>query len=142
MVTGCGRRPTDDPESQIKAALARLLQRDATALPGEDGLPGGILRPSVVFEEVSTKKFVQFTGARNESLTLDFPTSSLNADERKRAEAFFAALAARPQRLLDEQHVYTLHVGTDTNRAAQLAMRVFREIYVVGDGIRLRTQEN
>jgi hypothetical protein len=91
----------------------------------------------VVFEDRLSKKFVQFAGSRWERLLLDLPTQPLDPDEMRRASAFFAKRGVQlhtwtvegPDGERREQSSFQLELGADVERAAKLALGVFREVY-------------
>ncbi len=80
----------------------------------------------VILEDVRTERFVQFgAGSR---LVLDLPLVSLQDDEQERAHEVFRRLGAPPA-AMDPFPVLRFDFGTDSRRAAEEAVRVFREVY-------------
>jgi hypothetical protein len=128
-------------KSDIRAALVRLLERKIEVIPGEPGLPSFDHRPFVVFEDAESKKFVQFSGSNEEPLVFDLPSQTLNADERIRAEKMFAQMSVKRQPSVDDHYTYNVNYGKDVDRAADLTVRVFREIYKLPEGCKLEIRQ-
>jgi len=102
----------------------------------------------VIFQDKSSGKFVQFAGSAGEPLFLDLPAQALNDDESKRAAKLFRELAAkspagaavRPEG--GETRGFQLRFGRDAERAAEAALRVFREGYRLPADFELSIEEN
>lgn len=94
----------------------------------------------VLCEVPGTDMFVQFANAGGR-LLLDLPAVSLDGDQFDRAEAYFWHLGSvlRPGR--DEieggNKSFQMDLGTDTARAAQLTIEIFREVHGAADLPRL-----
>jgi hypothetical protein len=145
IALACNQSPVVNQETQVKDALTRLLQREAVIIPADPGdefVPPGVFRPSVVIEEMATKKFVQFSGARDEKLILDLPSQTLDRQERVRAEAFFAKLGVVRQPGVHDEYTYNLNLGNDVDRAAELTVHIFRDVYHFPESVRLLIKEN
>jgi hypothetical protein len=90
----------------------------------------------VLCEILGTDTFVQFANAGGR-LLLDLPIVSLTGDQMDRAEAYFWRLGSvlRPGR--DEieggNKSYQMDLGTDTARAARLALEIFQEVHGASD---------
>lgn len=119
---------------QIASALRALLNRS-----NPDSF--------VVFEEHASGKFLQFVGSSEEPLLLDLPTVGLTPDERRRATALFRELSGGGQTFsepddADEFPGYQHESGRDADAAAELAMRVFREVYLLPEAFPMQVEEN
>jgi hypothetical protein len=128
-------------KSQVRDALTRLLERKAVVNPAEPGLPSFVHRPFVVFEEAESEKFVQFSGSDEEPLVFDLPSQALDANERIQAKTMFAQMGIARQHSVDDQYTYNVNFGKDVDQAAELTIRVFREIYRFPDDFRLRIRQ-
>jgi hypothetical protein len=128
-------------KSRIKAALLELLERKNKVIHLEPGLPSFVHRPFAVFEDGESKKFVQISGSSEEPLVFDLPSQPLNADERMRADKFFTQLGVKRTASVDEEYTYNVNFGKDADRAADLTVRVFREIYVLPDDFKLEIRQ-
>ena len=97
------------------------LERALNALLGRTNADG-----FVILQDAGTQKFVQFgAGGR---LVLDLPLVSLQDDEQKRALEVFKRLGAPPA-VSDPFPVLRYDFGVDCRRAAEEAVRIFREVY-------------
>jgi hypothetical protein len=109
----------------VEEALDRLLGRGEGAF--------------VVFEDLASGKFVQFSGSIDEPLLLDLPLQELSDVELGRAEILFRDLGVdyREWPVLDgpggqvagTQGGFQLELGQDTKRGAGLTLRIFAEVF-------------
>ncbi len=106
--------------TQIAAAIQKTLS----------GPQGGF----VIFEEKSTGKFVQFAGSSQEPLILDLPWQTLSEDEKVRARTVLA-----PHGGTEGEHGFQLNLDRDADRAAQITMEVFRDVYQIAEPLELKT---
>jgi len=88
----------------------------------------------VIFKETQTQKFVQFSGP----LVLDLPHQPLAPDELQRARDLFSTI----ETATIWPHVFQLDLGTDVERATELTLRIFREVYRFPESIELSIIEN
>jgi hypothetical protein len=128
-------------KSEIRAALVRLLERKVEVIKGEPGLPSFEHRPFVVFEDSQSKKLVQVSGSTEEPLVFDLPSQALNANERMRADKMFTQLGVKRRPSVDDEYAYNVNFGKDADRAADLTVRVFREIYMLPDDLKLEIRQ-
>ncbi len=104
----------------------------------------------VIFEETSTKKFVQFAGNDHEQLLLNLPAQTLNATELEKAKTLFkeyaiefkAIPATRAWPIPTLQKEFDMKLCRDTKKAALIAMRIFKEVYGFSDNFSLGIEEN
>jgi len=125
---------------EISQALARLLKRS-----NEDAF--------VIFVESRSQKFVQFVGSANEPLFLDLPSQTLSAEEMERAIALFSDLGARAEehdlytdktmkKKAGKQISFNLDLGHEVQRAAQITLTIFRQVYGFPLDFQLVIKEN
>jgi hypothetical protein len=129
IVGGCKQSAAPaaaDPQTRIAEALTRLLQRS-----GETG------DCFVIIEDRPTNKFVQFSGSSSEPIVFDVPFVEMTPEERARAEAFFQDRDGVTQGDLS----YMMDFARDVNGAAETAIEVFREVYLIDDNLDLGLQE-
>jgi len=109
--------------------------------------------PFVIVEETKSKKFVQFTGSVTGGLLLDLPIQTLAREEQERAQRLFVALGGPGLEKwpvfdvpggnpVGEQAGFQMDFGRDADRAATIAMRVFREVYLFSDEVDVTIIEN
>jgi len=94
----------------------------------------------VVIEELASKMFVQFAGARDVDLLLDLPHQPLGDDGMKRAGELFAEYGVNePEKnyLYDEngnisftQITYQMDLGKDVDKAAEITKAIFENVYM------------
>jgi hypothetical protein len=121
-------------QERIRSALQTLLQNT-----GDDWF--------IIIEEPEHEKFVQFAFDEPSGLFFDLPFQALTKAELERARKLFAALSVAAQKapMLDQpggkeigqQESFNHHVGRDIDQAVDLACRVFKEVYVLHDSVRL-----
>jgi len=121
-----GGRAGSTNQARLEVALRKLLQRT-----NEDAF--------VIIEEPSSHKFVQFAASVRDPLLLDLPMQALSKEEALRAEKLFTSLGAggrqestlydRNGKAVGTQVSYQMFLGQDTEAAATVAMRIFREVY-------------
>ena len=124
-------------DKKLEQALVRLMNN-----------PDGEF---VIASDSLSNRFIQFAGSSNESLIVDLPIQTLEADEIKRAVRLFSEYGVKHERwkLFDEpggkpvgiQAGFNLKVGNDIKKAVEIAMRVFKEVYKVPDNFNLNIQE-
>ena len=109
-----------------------------------DALEGVMQRTNedafVIFEDKATEKFVQFAGGKGQSLLMDLPLRPLTPEEAERAKAFFSSLGVEAPE--GDFPSYSVDFGSDAPKAADAALRVFREVYALDDGFELGVEEN
>jgi hypothetical protein len=130
-----------DNLGRISQALSALLQRD-----NPDAF--------VIFEEKSSRKFVQFAGSAHEELLLDLPAETLTAAEMERATLLFQELGMPgPEtypvytdpsmtEVAGMQTSFNMRFGRDFKRAAQVALAIFRRVYGFPADFQLTLKEN
>jgi hypothetical protein len=99
-----------DHEKHLKSAMDELVAAGA-----EDGF--------VIFE-TDGGKFLQFTYNVGEGLTFDLPRVSMSPEEKQRLTELEGMEA-----MTETELSYLLQVGTDTRMGAELADRIFREVF-------------
>ncbi|HEV3383787.1 MAG TPA: hypothetical protein VG097_03175 [Gemmata sp.] len=115
--------------SRIKSALEALLGR-----AGQDSF--------VIFKERKSEKFVQFAGSAQEPLLFDLPSIPLNTGEMERAKAFFAKLGVSPGPLHNEHVTFQLKLNRNVDRASEITLSVFRDVYCFPPSFELDVIEN
>jgi hypothetical protein len=115
------------PQTQIAEALARLLQR---SMQTSDCF--------VIIRDRSTNKFVQLTGSTSDPLLLDVPFPDMTPEEKTRAEAFFQDRDG----VTKADFSYMMDFARDVNGAAETAIAVFREVYLIDDDLDLDLKEH
>ena len=127
LVAGCagGPAPAADTAGEMRAALARLLQRAS-----DDAF--------VVFTVPGTDKFVQFETWEGE-LVFDLPQATLDAAELQRARRHLLALGVELKELPSFNasgkqtgtiQTFSKVLGRDLDQATRLALLVVAEIYL------------
>lgn len=124
---------------RMQDALSRLLQQDH-------------IGSLVIFSENESGKYVKFFGSAKEKLTLDLPLQSLNGMELVRAKAFFLEFGERlviegtidnpTGRLLDSRSGFSLAFGKSADKGADIAWRIFREVYEFPADFKMDVVEN
>lgn len=141
LVTACVQIRDDSVNNhqEIESALSRLLSRtDGNAF--------------VILEHKASGKFVQFAGSKSEPLLLDLPRQALNSAELERAMVLFRGLGSdleespildRPGgEVIGTQSGFQLKLGQDTKQAADLALRIFAEVFQLPRDSPLSIEEN
>ena len=111
----------------ITRALAALLERRYK-------------RAFVVFEERLSGKFVQFVGSREGTMLLDLPRRILDEAETARAKQLFDDLGVdnpvevdlidpRTEKVVDKRLTFQMALGKDVKLAADVAVRIFTQVY-------------
>lgn len=130
-----------DNLKRITNALLALTQRYS-----EDGF--------VIFEEKTTRKYVQFAGAGNEDLLLDLPYQTLSPAEVEKAKQLFEELGkSEPEKYAlytDKslevtagiQTSFQINFGRDIEQAAMIALMIFERVYGFPPGFQLTIEEN
>ena len=130
------KRPLNNNDKALKAALTKLCKN-----------PHGEF---VIASEVSSDKFIQFAGSKHESLKVDLPIQTLSSDEIERAVSLFQEYGVSHERsvLLDEpggkpigiQAGFHLDVQNNIALAVEIAMRVFKEVYLFQSNFELELE--
>ena len=102
-------------EKHLKSAMDELTRAGA-----EEGF--------VIFE-TDGGKFLQLTYNKGEGLMFDLPRVSLSAEEQQKLTALEGMEAVS-----ETETSYLLKVGTDTNLGAELANRIFLEVFQCRNG--------
>ncbi len=105
-------------EKHLKSAMDELIT--AGAAGAEEGF--------VIFE-TDGGKFLQLTYNRGEGLTFDLPRVSMSSDEQQKLVGLEGMEA-----VTETETSYLLQVGTDTHLSAELANRIFREVFQCRNG--------
>ncbi len=105
-------------EKHLKSAM------DALITAGGAGAEEGF----VIFE-TDGGKFLQLTYNRGEGLTFDLPRVSMSSDEQQKLIGLEGMEA-----VTETETSYLLQVGTDTHLGAELANRIFREVFQCRNG--------
>jgi len=107
----------------------------------------------VVIEEPRSGKFVQFAGSREAPLLLDLPGQTLDPSEMDRARVLFHKLGVEgPEewdvhdpltgKVAGKQVGFQMKLGRDPRRAADIASRVFQEVYCFSADIKLHVSRH
>jgi len=106
----------------------------------------------VIFEERSSRKFVQFAVSPLRGLQLDLPEQPLNPQELKRAKAMFGLLGVELEtwQILDapggkplrDQSGFQLWMGRDVDWAVALVNKVFVDVYRFAPEFELVVKDN
>ncbi len=105
-------------EKHLKSAMDELIT--ASAAGAEEGF--------VIFE-TDGGKFLQLTYNRGEGLTFDLPRVSMSSDEQQKLIGLEGMEA-----VAETETSYLLQVGTDTHLGAELANRIFHEVFQCRNG--------
>ena len=105
-------------EKHLKSAMDELITGGATG--AEEGF--------VIFE-TDGGKFLQLTYNMGEGLTFDLPRVSMSPDEQQKLIGLEGMEA-----VAETETSYLLQVGTDTHLGAELANRIFREVFQCRNG--------
>jgi len=97
-----------------------------------DALVGSSAEEGFVIFETDGGKFLQFTYDKGEGLTFDLPRVGMSAQEQQRLKELEGMEA-----LTETERSYLLQVGTDTRMGAELANRIFREVFQCRDDYRV-----
>jgi hypothetical protein len=124
------RRPSATPAApvrdRIRSALEALARRSS-----DDAF--------VIFEQKRSGKFVQFAGGGN--LLLDLPLEALSGVEQSRARALFSARGVTPTEVGDHTTLQ-LDLEADVERATEMTLLVFREVFRIDGEFELVVTEN
>ncbi len=135
LASGCseqGTTPMNDDmslgkaEPRITSSLQSLLQRS-----GDD-------EAWIIIQEEATSKFVQFAGLDGGVLLLDLPVQTLSPEEHVRAQQLLLGLAGSAE----TEFGFEMKISHDTEKAAGVAIRVLREVYLFEDDVELTLIEN
>lgn len=106
----------------------------------------------VIIEEARSGKFVQFAGRAGDPLWLDLPSQTLSEAEFERAVRYFRLHGQESQEydLLDEpggvpvnrQVSFQMSLGDDVQRAAQITLEIFLQVFQFPKDIVLRIERN
>ena len=107
-----------DHEKHLKTAMDDLIASGA-----EEGF--------VIFE-TDEGKFLQFAYGKGEGLTFDLPRVNMSPQERQRLKELEGMEA-----ITETELSYLLQIGVDTRMAAELANRIFRDVFQCGDHYRV-----
>ncbi len=107
-----------DHEKHLKTAMDDLIASGA-----EEGF--------VIFE-TDDGKFLQFTYDKGEGLTFDLPRVNMSPQERQRLKELEGMEA-----ITETELSYLLQVGVDTRMGAELANRIFLDVFQCGDAYRV-----
>ncbi len=105
-------------QKHLKSAMDELIT--AGGAGAEEGF--------VIFE-TDGGKFLQLTYNMGEGLTFDLPRVSMSPDEQKKLIGLEGMEA-----VTETETSYLLQVGTDTHLGADLANRIFREVFQCRSG--------
>ncbi|MGH9463493.1 MAG: hypothetical protein ACRD1X_19995 [Vicinamibacteria bacterium] len=107
-----------DHKKHMKTAMDDLIA---------SGTEGGF----VIFE-TDDGKFLQFTYNKGEGLTFDLPRVNMSPQEQQRLKGLEGLEA-----ITETELSYLLQIGVDTKMGAQLADRIFRDVFQCGSGYRV-----
>ncbi len=105
-------------QKHLKSAMDELIT--AGGAGAEEGF--------VIFE-TDGGKFLQLTYNMGEGLTFDLPRVSMSPDEQEKLIGLEGMEA-----VTETETSYLLQVGTDTHLGAELANRIFREVFQCRSG--------
>ena len=105
-------------EKHLKAAMDELITAGGA----------GAEECFVIFE-TDGGKFLQLTYNMGEGLTFDLPRVSMSPDEQQKLIGLEGMEA-----VTETETSYLLQVGTDTHLGAELANRIFREVFQCRNG--------
>jgi hypothetical protein len=92
-----------------------------------DGLIASGTEEGFVIFETDDGKFLQFTYNKGEGLTFDLPRVNMSPQERQRLKQLEGLDA-----ITETELSYLLQIGVDTKMGAQLADRIFRDVFQCG----------
>ena len=124
----------------MRLALCALLNRG-----GDDAF--------VIFGAKASGKFVQFVGSSHEPLLLDVPIQVLADHEPERLRRLLteigsfgqapADLCQSPEGETVGEHVsFQLALGRDADRAAEISLRIFKDVFLLPDEFALIISES
>jgi hypothetical protein len=132
FAAGCAKeeKRAASPALEIMKKDLRWLKRDAGS------------KAAVIFEEVTTKKFVQFSG---QGLFVDLPHQTLSPEEMERADRVMARLGVQKSSYpLGEgaarytQTAFQKDLAGDESTAIAIAETVFTEVFLLPPGLSIR----
>jgi hypothetical protein len=91
----------------------------------------------VVFADRATGKSVEFAGSALQPFLFDLPSRALNGEEMNRARVFFGQRGVEP-----EPTGFSIDLGWDVEAAADLALGVFTEVYLLPRDFEPEVREN
>lgn len=106
----------------------------------------------VIFEDVQSGKFIQFAGRAGDTLLLDLPSQVLSEGEFDRAVRYFRSHGQDLQEYdtLDQpggkpvgrQASFQIVFAEDVERATQITLEIFSQVFEFPDDISLRIDRN
>jgi hypothetical protein len=118
------RDPVNTTIGNAEPAIVDAL-RDLTSMQAEGGF--------VIVKERTADKIVQFSGGAKFPITVDLPAGKV-AEEAERAKKLVEGMQGVHKTMLG----YQLNFEHDVERAAQFAMRVFKDVYLFKDDAPVR----
>lgn len=130
-----------DNLKKITNALSSLIQRN-----NENAF--------VIFEEKTTKKYVQFAGSANEDLLLDLPFQTLSPVEVDNAKLLFEELGkSKPEKyalytdksleiITGVQTSFQINFGRNVEQATKITLAIFERVYGFSSDFQLNIEEN
>jgi len=97
----------------------------------DDLVASGTEEGFVIFE-TDAGKFLQFTYNKGEGLTFDLPRVNMSPQEQQRLKGLEGLDA-----ITETELSYLLQIGIDTRMGAQLADRIFRDVFHCGSDYRV-----
>lgn len=137
-----GAGQTEPRESPVQMSVAEAV-RVPNAEAINDALRNLLNRTEpdafVILVDAHTGNFIQFLGSKEGPLVLDLPYSGLSDDETDRAGHFFESKGLIDART---EESFSVSLGRDSDRATQLALGVFGEVYESKPDFSLKIEEN
>ena len=118
----------EEKKARIKAAIVALDNR-----PNDDAF--------LSIEDLASHKWLQLLGRPGDPISLYLPLQALNEEETKRAEKYFADLGFSALDYGGNQ-AYVIDLNHDHERAADVAIDVFKEIYQLSSNFEMQFDEN
>lgn len=118
----------EEKKARIKAAIVALDNR-----PNSDAF--------LTIEDQKTGKGFQFLGRPGDPISLYIPLTSLKGEEAKRAASYFAELGFSDIDYGGYQ-AYVIDLDHDHERAAEVAIDVFKKVYQLPSDFKMQFDEN
>lgn len=151
---GAGRDPSSaNAESE---ATVQMSVSEALRVPNEEAVRDALRNllnrtergAFVIFADAHSGNFIQCFGSKGEPLVLNLPISDLSDDEKRRALQLFGARDERAASEEDDDdetggdESFSVNLGRDPSRAAELALATFSRVYGSKPDFTLKIEEN
>ena len=118
----------EEKKARIKAAVVALDNR-----PNDDAF--------LTIEDTTTHKWFQLLGRPGDPISLYLPLDALDEEEAKRAKQYFGDLGFSDIDLGGTQS-YLIDLAHDHEKAAEVSLNVFKQIYQLPSNFKMQFDEH